>query len=114
MDSTTAVIIIVVIFAIVVLAALWRYRRQGEASIEVGGARVHVKGENDPTPAKAGAEPSAQVAGGSSQPGVNVRDAKSGGGIMAEDKTGRGVNIERVETEDDILASSENPPDPKA
>lgn len=114
MDSTTALIVIVVIFAIVALAALLRYRRKGEASIEVGGAKVSVKGENEPASAQTAAKPSAQAASGSAQPGVNVRDATSGGGLLAEDKTGKGVNIERVETKDDILASSENPAAPKA
>ena len=117
LDGTTALVIIVVIFAIVTLASMARYRRRGEAQIEVGGAKVTVKGENEPTPNKTAASPQVAAPAPSSvpdRPGVNISDAKSGGGILAEDKIGKGVNIERVETQKDILASSENPPAPKA
>ena len=104
MDSTTALVIIVVIFAIVVLAALWRYRRQGEASIEVGGVKVSVKGENEP---QKSAPPQASPPASSTTPGVNIEDAKSRkGGILAEDNTGRGAHVPRVEVEDDIIAAS--------
>jgi hypothetical protein len=117
MNGTTALVVIVVIFAIIALAWMARYRRRGEAQIEVGSAKVTVKGENEPTPDKTAAPPQVTALAASSvsdRPGVNVTDAKSGGGILAEDKTGRGVNVERVETKDDILASSETPPAPKA
>jgi hypothetical protein len=117
MNGTTALVIIVVIFAIIALAWMARYRRRGEAQIEVGGTKVSVKGENDPPPDKT-IVPAQVTAPASSlapdRPGINIQDAKSGGGILAEDKTGKGVNVERVETKDDILASSETPPAPKA
>lgn len=111
MDSTTALIVIVVIFAIIVLAALLRYRRKGEASIEVGGAKVSVKGENEPQKPKQGqGSPSA----GGAAPGASLEDGTSHkGGILIEDKTGKGAAGKRLEANDDIIVSS-SPPAPKA
>jgi hypothetical protein len=41
------------------------------------------------------------------KPSVNIEDATSrGGGIVADDQVGEGVNIRRVDVQDDILASS--------
>jgi hypothetical protein len=40
-------------------------------------------------------------------PGVRIRDAKSrGGGLVAEDRTGRGADVQQVETQGDIRVSS--------
>lgn len=117
LDGTTALVIIIVILAVVALAAIWRYRGRIDLSLQTGKTGLTVKGENDPTSGKASAsgQPSvASSAPAAAKPGVNISDAKSGGGILAEDKTGQGVNIERVETQKDILASSETPPAPKA
>jgi len=116
MDSTTALVIIVVIFAVVALVAIWRYRHRIGIDIQAGPAKLGVQGESDPAPGKNPAEGQPVTptnAPVSDKPGVNIQDAKAGGGILAEDKTGKGVNIERVETKDDILASSETPPAPK-
>lgn len=96
---------------------MWRYRRKIGIGIQAGEAKLDVQGENDPAPGKTptATQPVAPAnAPAAEMPGVNIQDAKSGGGILAEDKTGQGVNIERVETKGDILASSEMPPAPKA
>ena len=117
MDGTTALVIIVVIFAVVALVAIWRYRRRIGIDIQAGPAKLGVQGRASPRRARprrkvSQFEPASVPA--ADKPGVNITDAKSGGGILAEDKTGKGVNVERVETKDDILASSETPPAPKA
>jgi hypothetical protein len=117
LDGTTALVIIIVILAVVALAAIWRYRGRIDLSLQTGKTGLTVKGENASAPDRTAA-PNQPTNPGSAtaaaKPGVNIRDAKSGGGILAEDKTGKGVNIERVETQSDILASSETPPAPKA
>ena len=116
MDGTTALVIIVLIFAVVALVAMWRYRRRIGIGIQAGEAKLDVEGRERPAPGKTPSELNRlpQRTRPRLKPGVNISDAKSGGGILAEDKTGQGVNIERVETKDDILASSEKPPAPKA
>ena len=48
MDGNTVIIIVVIVLAVVALVGLWRYSRRGEVSLEVGGAKVSVKGENEP------------------------------------------------------------------
>ena len=97
MDGTViAAMVIIAIFALVAVAAFAVYRRRADVSIRgPWGTGLDVKGSNE--------EPS-------SGPGVNVEDAVSrGGGIRAEDKTGRGASVRRVDVQDDILASSEEP-----
>jgi hypothetical protein len=116
MNGTTALVIIVVIFAVVALVAIWRYRRRIGIDIQAGPAKLGVQGESDPAPDKTPTVSQPVTPAGapsSAKPGVNIQDAKSGGSIVADDKTGQGVNIGRVETKDDILASSETPPAPK-
>ena len=116
LDGNTALVIVIVALAIVALAAILRYRSRIDLTLQTGKTGLTVKGENASAPGQAAA-PSQPANPGSApaadKPGVNISDAKSGGGILAEDKTGKGVNIERVETKDDILASSETPPAPK-
>ncbi|RIK45685.1 MAG: hypothetical protein DCC57_16295 [Chloroflexi bacterium] len=96
-------IIIVALLAVVAIVFALRYRGGGKATLRGPfGASLEAEGSN-PTPQP---EPPPR-------PGVNVADARSqGGGILAEDRTGRGANVERVEVQGDILASSEAPPDP--
>ncbi|MEW5989588.1 MAG: hypothetical protein AB1791_23410 [Chloroflexota bacterium] len=101
MDNTA--VIIVVIFAVIVVAAFAVYRRRSE---------VKIRG-----PLGTGLELKASNKGKESQPGVKVEDATSRrGGLLAEDKTGRGVDAKRIDTADDILLSSSPPSadDPKA
>jgi len=101
MDSSA--IIIIALFAIVIVAAFLVFRQRGRVNIrgpfDTG---LELDASNEPTP------PS---------PGVRVRDATSeGGGLLAEDGTGRGADVEKVKVKDDILVSSSPPPsaDPKA
>jgi hypothetical protein len=49
-------------------------------------------------------------------PGVRIKGAESThGGLLAQDQTGRGADVENVKTRDDILVSSTAPKqDPKA
>ena len=117
MDGTTALIVIVLIFGAIILAVIWRYRHRIQASIDVGGASMSVSGENAPEPAAPTDQPPAPAAEpASSQPGVRVSDVESSeGGVLADDKTGKGAVVERAKTKDDIIATSSPPdPDPKA
>ena len=99
MDTTLAVVI--AIFALVVVAAFIVYRQQSRVNIKGPlGTGLELDASNQPAPA------------------VQVEDAKSRkGGLVADDQTGRGAAVRRVEVEGDILASStppEEPPAPKA
>jgi hypothetical protein len=102
MDSSTAVVIIVALFAVIAIAAFAVFRRRGKVSIKAPfGTGLELEASNEPTP---------------SPPGVRVKDAKSrAGGLVAEDSTGRGAEVEGVEVQDDILVSSSPPQtsDPK-
>ena len=98
MDGTT-IIIVVAIFALIVIGAFVVYPKV-KVRLKAGGMGLDIDGSNDKPPA---------------HPGVHIADAVSDeGGIEATDKTGRGVNIERVNTRDTIRASSEEPDHPKA
>ena len=101
MDTNTALIVIVLILAAVAIAAVVRYQRRGEAEVKGPfGTSVKVKGSNE-APA--------------TQPGVNVTDATAHkGGILAENAAGDGVNVQRVETQDDIIATNKPAPTPKS
>ncbi len=98
MDETT-IIIVVAIFALIVIGAFVVYPKV-KVRIQAGGMGLDIKGSKEKSPAR---------------PGVNIADAVSDeGGIQATDKTGRGVNIERVNARESIHASSEEPDHPKA
>jgi hypothetical protein len=103
MDTSTAVIIVVALFALIVVGGFLVYRSRSQVTINTPLGSLDMQSSNDPPPQKAG---------------VLVEAATSrGGGLLAEDKTGKGVELRRVDVQDDILASSqtpENPPDPKA
>ena len=87
MDQTT--IAIVAILALLVVGAMLLYRRQ---------IRVSIRGLFD---MQASNESPVNT------PAVSVEDAISrGGGIVADDHTGRGAAVRRVDVQDDILASS--------
>jgi hypothetical protein len=94
MDTT--IVIIIAIFALVVVVAFLLFRQRAKASIKgPGGMGVEIDASNQPD------QP---------VPGVKVKDAKSrGGGLVADDQTGRGADVERVEVQDDILVSSTPP-----
>lgn len=98
MDGTT-IIIVVAVFALIVIGAIAVYPKI-KVRIQAGGMGLDIDGSNDKPP---------------DRPGVHITDAVSReGGLMATDKTGSGVNIERVNTRDTIHASSEEPDRPKA
>jgi hypothetical protein len=103
MDSTTAVIIIVALFALIIVGGFIVYRQRSKVDINTPFGSLKMESSNDPPP---------------QQPGVTIEDATSrGGGIEGRDKTGRGVEVRRVDAQKDIQASSEmpdSPSDPKA
>lgn len=104
MDINLTVTVVVIIFALIVVAAFIVFRQRGRVEIKgPGGTSLKFDGSNDPPP---------------STPAVNIEGAKSRkGGLIADDQTGRGVNLKDVDTQDDILATSAPPkPDgsPKA
>jgi hypothetical protein len=104
MNANTAGIIIVAIFAVIVLAVLIVFRSR---------SKINIKG-----PLQTGLEIDASNEPPKQAPGVLVEDAKSSeGGLLAEDHTGRGAEIRKLEVKDDILISSKTPKDnsdPKA
>lgn len=104
MDSTVAVVIIIGFFSIIAVAAFLIFRRRSHIDIKGPfGTGMELDASNEP-----------DVPG----PGVRVKDAKSReGGLVAEDSTGDGAEVEQVDTKDDILVSSKPPKedtDPKA
>ena len=111
MDGNTT-LIIVVIFAILVVVFALLYRRRLRATIKMGPVQFDVDGESSTSPAMdAPDSDSDNVASG----GIRIEDAETGGGILAEDNTGVGVNLKKVKAEDDIIATTNKPDDaPKA
>ena len=111
MDTTTAIVIIVAIFALIAIAYLLIFRRQGKMNIDTPLGKLNIEGSNEDS------RPPAQTTD-EQQPGVSVKGVTSrSGGLLAEDRTGRGAVAEDVDVETDVLISSENPgekPDPKA
>ena len=89
---------------LVAIAGFWIFRRRARLRIKgPGGASFDFSGSN---------EPSAPV------PGVRMKDVTSQkGAIIAADQTGRGVEMDEVKAQKDILATSRPPKDhldPKA
>ena len=105
MDTTT--IVIIAILACIVVAAFLVYRSRARVSLKGPlGTGLEIDASNQPA-----ATPTPP------QVGVHVEDAKStGGGILAQDQTGKGTLVRRVEVQDDIIATSAPPKDtpPKA
>ena len=98
MDTTT--IVVIAIFACIVVAAFLVFRSRVIVVIKSLFGSVSIDASNPP--------PAAPPA-----PGVVIEDAKTTrGGILAEDETGKGAAVRRVEAQGDILASSKQ--DPKA
>jgi hypothetical protein len=102
MDNPTMIVLVIVLFALVVIAAYQHYRKR---------VKVKIHG-----PAGTGLELEASDESATPAPGVKVTDAKSrSGGLTARDETGRGVEVNKVEVERDITATSAPlKPDPKA
>ena len=94
MDTNIAAVIVVIIFALVIIAAFLIFRKT-RVSVNSPLGEMKIDGSNDPADPK---------------PAINIEDVESKkGGIVAEDNTGRGVNITGAKTADDILASSSDP-----
>ena len=105
MDTTA--IVIIAILACIVVAAFLVYRIRAKVSLKgPAGIGLEIDASNQPAAAPT-----------PSQPGVHIEDATSKkGGILAEDQTGKGAVVKRVEVQDDIIATSTLPKDtpPKA
>jgi hypothetical protein len=102
MDNSTMMVVVVIVLASVAIVAFLIYRLKAKVSIKGPmGTGVEIDASNEPV------APSAAV---------RVTDAKSrSGGLTARDETGRGVDVNKVEVERDITATSTPPkPDPKA
>jgi hypothetical protein len=101
MNINTAGILIVAIFAIIVIAVLLVFQSR---------SKINLKG-----PFQTGLEIDASNEPPKQTPGVLVEDAKSSeGGLLAEDFTGRGAEIRKLEVKDDIIVSSNHPKDGSA
>ena len=96
--DTTAIILIAVLACIAVAAFLF-YRQR---------CRMEIKGPlNTSLKLDASNEPSAPT------PAVKVEGAKSrAGGLVAQDRTGRGAEVKDVEVQEDIRVSSTPPARP--
>jgi len=97
-------IAVIAIFALIIIASFLVFRQRSKVRIKGPlGTGLDVDASNDPLPPT---------------PGVTIEDAKSrGGGLLAEDQTGRGASVKRVDVQTDIGVSSVPPPkdhDPKA
>lgn len=105
MDTTT--VVVVAILACIVVAAFLVYRSRAKVSLKGPlGTGLEIDASNQ-----------AQAAPTPPQPGVQIEDATSKrGGILAQDQTGKGTVVRRVEVQDDIIATSTSPKDtpPKA
>ena len=94
MDSTSLLIVFVIaLFAIVIIAAFLVFRKHGKVKINA--------------PLSMGLEIDASNQPQQKQPAIKINNAESsGGGILAEDQQGGGVEINKVKVADDIIASS--------
>ncbi len=94
MDSTsTAIVIVVALLVLVVVAAFIVFRKQAKVKLNtpLGNLDLDASNKDDVTP----------------KPSISIADAEStGGGILAEDNKGDGVDIRRVKVADDIITSS--------
>ena len=94
MDSTSIVIVIVIaLFVLIVISGFLVFRKRGRVKINAPlGMKLHFDASNE-SPEK--------------KPAIKISDAQSsGGGILAEDNIGGGVEINKVKVADDIIATS--------
>ena len=96
MDSGTMIIVVASIFAIVAVAGFFYYRQSGETEIKLPfGMSIKISGSNAKQPPN---------------PGISAKEIKSReGGLLAEETTGRGIEVEKVDVKDDVLLSSSRP-----
>jgi len=92
MNTDTVIMAIVFVFAVVTIIAFIRYRGQGSAFFKWLGIELKVSGKNTVSEQKSGINAM----------DVTVRE----GGLRAEETDGKGINIERIDTKDDVVLSS--------
>lgn len=83
MDTNTVVVVVVVLFALVVVAGFAAYRRRGSAKVKAGPLELEFEGDEAPG-----------VGDGAK---VKMTDVTAGRSVKADDQTGGGVAMERVE-----------------
>ena len=94
MDSTSLVIIVVIaLFALIVVSAFLVFRKRGKVKISAPlGMKLDIDATNETA---------------EKRPAIKITEAESsGGGILAEDNQGGGVEINKVKVTDDIIATS--------
>ncbi len=91
--DTTSIVLIIALFAIIIVAGFLIFRRSVRAKIDGPlGIKLDMDASNQ--------EPE-------KKPAISISDAESsGGGILAEDNHGGGVEINKVKVADDIIATS--------
>ena len=89
----TSIILIVALFAIIIVSGFLVFRKSVKAKINVPlGMKMKLDASNQITKKK---------------PAIRISEAEiSEVGILAEDNHGRGVEINKVNVEDDIIATS--------
>lgn len=93
MDSGTMIVVVASIFAIIAVAGFFYYRQSGATEIKLPFAMsIKVSGSNAKSQSKSGI----------SAKEINSRE----GGFLAEESTGQGIEIEKVDVKDDVLLSS--------
>lgn len=91
--ESTSIVLIVALFAIIIVASFLIFRKSIKAKIDGPlGMKLDMDASNQ--------EPE-------KKPAIWINDAESsGGGILAEDNHGGGVEINKVKVADDIIATS--------
>lgn len=92
MDSTS-IVLIIALFAIIIVSGFLIFRKGVKAKIDGSlGMKLDMDASNQSPDGK---------------PVIRISDAESsGGGILAEDNHGAGVEINKVKVADDIIATS--------
>jgi hypothetical protein len=92
-SSSITIVLVIAIFALIVVASFLVFRKQGKVRINAPlDLKLEIDASNKTTEKK---------------PSIQINDAESsGGGILAEDNQGLGVEINRVKVADDIIATS--------
>jgi hypothetical protein len=96
LSTTEAGVLVVGLLAVVVVVAFSLFRRRAKVKIiGPGGTSLDVDASNDPSPA------------------IRADGVKSSsGGLVADDETGRGVDVKNIDVQNDVRLTS-RPHDPK-